>query len=126
MNETSEMIMKEVEGRKIEREERKEKGEVREGKVGRNFLDEWAMKMKKERNQCDVKPGFKPKIMKPTPKKTYSPGLKKSKGGKSEIASAKLKLNVKKITAYFEAIGKGTTENLKQPNLFQQSGGGRT
>ena len=130
-NETSKMkikikmIMKEVEGRKIEREERKEKGKVQEGKIGRNFLDEWAMK--KERNQCSVKPGFKPNLMKPTTKKTYSPGVKKSKGGKSESAGAKL--NVKKITAYFEAIGKGTTENviranLKQPNLIQQSGGG--
>ena len=140
---------KEIEAKKLEKktekekEKESEKEECFEGKAGRNLMEEWAIL--KEGGRCDVKSGILTQSLKQEnlteaikiknevqkikyghvqKKKTSSPRVKKSKGGKIVGTN----VNVKKITAYFETIGNGTAKNeirdsLKQPNLLQQNSG---
>ena len=146
-NENLEEVEKEIEMKKLEKKVEKEKEKENErgleGKVGRNLMDEWVTQ--KEGRRCDVKSGILTQSLKQEnlmeaikiknevqkikyghvqKKKTSSPRVKKSKGGKIVGTN----VNVKKITAYFETIGNGTAKNeirdsLKQPNLLQQNSG---
>ena len=127
--------LKESKRKKVEKETRKENENRLEGNYRRNLTKEWVRKDTERKN--DVKSGNlinsikqenltlgcdkiqKIKNGQIQKKKTSSPRVNKSKRGKVGIVGT----NVKKITAYFEAIGNSTSKNETDTGAWTNTSG---
>ena len=129
--------LKESERNKVKKETRKDKENRLEGNYGRNLIKEW---VKKDiEGKYDVKSGNLTNSIKQEnlklgcdkiqkikngqiqKKKTSSPRVNKSKRGKVGVVGANV--NVKKITAYFEAIGNSTSKNETDTGAWTNTSG---